>query len=99
MTTKEYPYRTGSSRIRRWIVATGLSLLSLAAAASGADRLALELYPAILSGQAEKYQAAFRDEPRIDTPRTGPLRGPLAWKRFLVQEAQWLKELGVSAPK
>lgn len=99
MTIKAYSSHFGGFRSRRWVatlVTAWLSLLSLTAAASSeADRLAVELYPAILSGKAEKLQAVFKDEPRIDTPRTGPLRGPLAWKRFVLQEAQWLRGLGV----
>ncbi|MEJ8814313.1 hypothetical protein WKW77_24730 [Variovorax ureilyticus] len=98
MTIKEHSNRPGGYRSRRRmanIVTASLSLLSLAAAASDADRMATDLYPAILSGKAQGLQAVFKDEPRIDTPRTGPLRGPLAWKRFVDQEAQWLQRLGV----
>lgn len=98
MTIKAPKTLCGGTRARRWFAAffsTSLSLLSLTAAASDADRLATDLYPAILSGKAQGLQSEFKDEPRIDTPRTGPLRGPMAWQRFVDQEAKWLQQLGV----
>jgi hypothetical protein len=64
------------------------------AIAADADRVAIELYSRILSGRAEELEKAFATEPRIDTPRTGPLRGEQQWRQFVVQEAQWLKSLG-----
>lgn len=64
------------------------------AVAADADRVAIELYSRILSGRAEELEKAFATEPRIDTPRTGPMRGTQQWRQFVVQEAQWLKGLG-----
>lgn len=71
-----------------WLIIPG------SAVAAGADRVATELYSRILGGRAQELENAFATEPRIDTPRTGPLRGVQQWRQFVVQEAQWLKSLG-----
>ncbi|WP_440532670.1 hypothetical protein [Variovorax sp. YR566] len=83
-------------KFRARMMGAFLSLLfCVAATAADVDRLATELYPLILSGQAQQLESSFAVEPKIDTPRTGPLRGVQMWRRFVAQESQWLTGMGV----
>ncbi len=65
-----------------------------AAQTSEAEKLATQLYPLVLRGDAAGLERTFAVEPRIDTPRTGPLRGVQMWQRFVTQEADWFKSMG-----
>jgi len=56
--------------------------------------LARNLYKLILKGETDQILSAYSEEPNIDTPRTGEIRGKEAFVDFLGDEKAWLKGYG-----